>query len=249
MDECLEKLNGDGELKKISIKPNNRRLPEPRTSRKRKNNNNKLILFARKLLYYKPFMHILDVAFSLLLITPCVVAFWRGTWILMDIYVKIFPYWPSIFFSCAILCSFYILKEVQMKTKTNRARKSIDKTLAKKLLLRLYTYFFAWMDIMSWRGFWAFLDMLGDAEYQTYGSVIRTERTYVLLAASAGSLLGLLMLRSSRNSLAPPMVITLDNQTATFFFPTRFRVGVCTYLFFRERGGFFGGSRICAMVD
>lgn len=222
MDECLEKLNPRYEKPLILINFSNSN--EGRQFENK--NSNKSDLLVQKLLYYKPLMHLVDAVVSLAIIAPLIVTFWRSTWTLMDFYVRFLPYWPTFFFSSTLQVSAYLLKELGTDYFTNLQPRS---ELFKSLMLRFYTYGFALISIMYWRGIWGIHDYYLDAKYREFGTLIYDERTYLSFIVFGVSLAVLFCLKNVRNILAAPLVVVLDNESATFMFPTRFRVKVSDF--------------------
>lgn len=182
-------------------------------------------LFASKLTYYKPFMHLIDVLVSVCVSAPLVVTFWRGTWGLIDVYGKVFPTWEAFLFTSAILMCFNLLRELFADI-LNCFGDEKKTTLAQKFGRRVYTYAFAVVSILQWRSLWAMFDWFFQIKFAENGLASQESNLLGVYICTGCCFLAVVALKSTRNMLAPPFVITLDKEEFTFEFPTRFRIRV-----------------------
>lgn len=107
----------------------------------------------------KRLLHIGDTILSLLVITPLVVAHWRGTWSYMDHREEHFPPWNCFILGGVLHTVFALLREV-LHTQFSRPSdglKSWKRTMTRHIVTKLYTYVFSTGCILHWRGGWAVL--------------------------------------------------------------------------------------------
>lgn len=160
-------------------------------------------------------LNFVDCIVSLFIVSPLVVAFWRGTWEYMAVKVALFPNWSAFLGGSILHVIFTIMRErfhnkfvVQKSGNWSKLRKA-----RRFLVTRLYTLAFGIACIAQWKGGWGLLD-----DY--FGSDAR------IIALNFALLIPLASLRGLRNLLAPPMIIITDKKEFTFTFPTRFRTEV-----------------------
>ncbi|XP_055387283.1 uncharacterized protein LOC129615897 isoform X1 [Condylostylus longicornis] len=176
-----------------------------------------LAVIPRIILAFIPFQFtskLLDACFVLFIVTPLVVAHWNSTWALIDHYGKFYikPDYTFIFgFILHII--FAILKEFlhQIISKKSENNKKTYYQFIRTLLLKLYTYLFAWGVNMHWRGGWSILD-----------NVTGTEMCSAFMQVFACTTL-LICTKSMRNLSAPPTYIIIDSKNTMSNFPTMFR--------------------------
>lgn len=154
----------------------------------------------------------IDSILAVFLFAPLVVSFWRGTWNLMNIYQEkhpnAIPLWESFFFSVAILFCFTLLRD-SLSQFVKKRNKTFFQRATNQILSKLYTYCFALVCIMHWRSTWMILDQYF---MDPNDIVVITSLTILLLV----------VLRSLRNTSAPPFIVIMDYEEVTFTFPTRF---------------------------
>ncbi|XP_049301666.1 uncharacterized protein LOC125775166 isoform X1 [Anopheles funestus] len=162
----------------------------------------------------KRLLHLGDSLFSLFVITPLVVAHWRGTWCWMDLNGPHFPGWLCFVLGFTLHTTFALLREPlnAALALARNAPKSRWKTFKRWLGNRMYTYAFSMACLMHWRGGWNVMEL-----YFAFNLL-------PALSISAFCLLGLVWAKSVRNLLAPPFIILTDRKEAMFSFPTRFRM-------------------------
>ncbi|CAD7085967.1 unnamed protein product [Hermetia illucens] len=168
----------------------------------------------------KRLLNISDVFLSLFVITPLVVAHWKGTWAFIERHPEQFPPWMSFLFGCTLHTSFVLIKELlHMEfTAPNDGYKSVKKIISQNIIVKIYTYLFSLGCNLNWQGGWAALQVVFGTELK--GAVIPSAICLVLLLA----------LKGIRNLAAPPVFVALDNKDIAFSFPTRFRVQVSQIL-------------------
>uniref|UniRef100_A0A182JY49 Uncharacterized protein n=1 Tax=Anopheles christyi TaxID=43041 RepID=A0A182JY49_9DIPT len=164
----------------------------------------------------KRLLHLGDGLFSLFVITPLVVAHWRGTWGWMDLNGPHFPGWLCFLLGATLHTTFALLREpLNAALSLSRdAPKSRWSSVKRWLVNRMYTYAFSMGCLMHWRGGWNVMEL-----YFAFNLL-------PALSISAICLVGLVLAKSVRNLLAPPFIILTDRKEAMFSFPTRFRMKV-----------------------
>ncbi|XP_049834894.1 uncharacterized protein LOC126278683 isoform X2 [Schistocerca gregaria] len=146
-----------------------------------------------------------DAALAALLVAPCVVATWRGSWGLLD--VARLPWWASLGAGQAGQLLAALLQPGGPLPAAGPA------LWAALLAARLYTAALAGCCVAAWRGAWMLLDEHGGGDDVAH------------VAASAGaSIAALAALRSLRNVAAPPCALATDHLDAYFVVPTLFRL-------------------------
>ncbi|XP_065340615.1 uncharacterized protein fusl isoform X2 [Cloeon dipterum] len=154
---------------------------------------------------------VLDVLFSCLVVAPCVVGYWRGTWALAEHYItpqdQTLSAWISLCIGCASHLVFNFVQGL-LQRHVGTWRSSVAWLLAS----RLYTAFFSFACVNCWRGVWQTL------EHYT-GSDLNA-----LMITTTAAILALAVMRTLRNIAAPPFAIVIDARPAYFQFPTMFRV-------------------------
>ncbi|XP_013382206.1 uncharacterized protein LOC106152997 [Lingula anatina] len=155
-------------------------------------------------------VRVADCFLSALVIGPAVVCYWRGTWNLLDLYL--FPNdtektgWISAAIGIFIplifsFCQFFIQKLVEGESKAVFV-----------LMSRVYTYFFAFGCVSQWRGVWYLLDhYTGTTPWGAAGPLIVACGVMVFV-------------RGLVNTLAPPLVISMDFPENYFTVTRRFNI-------------------------
>lgn len=91
-----------------------------------------------------------------LVLTPCViVAFWRGSWDLMDHYSQFFPHVPTLIVT-ALVC---VILELIRNTFISKHLKILDEdtrttVLKKNILLSIYDLIYNLANTAMWRAMW-----------------------------------------------------------------------------------------------
>ncbi|XP_050305252.1 uncharacterized protein LOC126742571 [Anthonomus grandis grandis] len=163
----------------------------------------------------------LDVLISVFVVTPLVVACWRGTWQLMDVYASYFPPWESFIIGTLIHIVVGISQE-SFDGLVNKKHKSRLCNACAFMFMKLYTIVLNGVTNMHWRGGWCIVD-----EY--FGTRMENGRT--ILEDPRGSFcffticfLILFAMRCLRNLNSPPFEICLDYGDHMFLFPNMFKV-------------------------
>jgi hypothetical protein len=158
-------------------------------------------------------LSVLDTVLSALVVSPAVIGYWRGTWMIMDRYVFPNQHTYSSWVSVAIGYLGHILFTLLQMPITKRIHPD-HHWLSYYIVSRLYTAIFGFVCVNSWRGVWRLL------EYYT-GHHIEP-----LLGTTVASIVALAALRTLRNISSPPFSITTDCCDGYFRVPTMFRVSV-----------------------
>lgn len=151
-----------------------------------------------------------DALFAGGVVAPCVVAYWKGTWSLLDLYAL--PETPVL---SAALCAgaglaCNVLLAVLQTRLAARLRPPTPR-LAYYAASRAYTCVAAVACVAAWRGVWNLLN-------ECTGSSART-----LLSTTAAATLSLAALRALRNICAAPFAVAVDSPMDYFDVPTMFR--------------------------
>jgi hypothetical protein len=169
----------------------------------------------------KPVLKVFDILISLTVVGPCVVSFWRGTWVLMDIFNTFFTTWLCIVVGPSFQLVFVIFQNfftnVYEKKSPNRGIK-----ILKLIISRCFIYTFGVSCIMQWKGGWMLMD-----EYLATASTTTTKKQReVIVIVTIGCILSLMALRGVFNCLQPPVVLYADRKITMFTISTRFRTKV-----------------------
>lgn len=156
------------------------------------------------------FLAILDILVSSLVIGPCVVGFWRGTWEFMEAHRDSFPLYWTLWVSSALHLVFALLRDV-FADYFQRQKRGLQYTLVS----RCYIYVFAVCCATQWRSTWMILEEWFG--YDDHDVLLCTIPCTVILFA----------FRLFSNTLAPPFCIAIDSKAEdVFVFPTMFNVSV-----------------------
>ncbi|XP_037870502.1 uncharacterized protein LOC101740376 isoform X3 [Bombyx mori] len=151
-----------------------------------------------------------DVLFAATVVAPAVVAYWKSTWILMDLYVL--PEHPIA--SAAISAGFGLLCDLTFCALQSELAKLLQPErgrLTYYALSRCCTCVAAVGCVGAWRGVWNLLN-------ECTGNSART-----LLSTTAAATLSLAALRTLRNISAAPFAVAVDSPPDYFAVPTMFR--------------------------
>lgn len=159
-------------------------------------------------------LELLDVLLSCLVVAPCVIAYWRGTWELMG--VLLFP--SSLPLSS--LCSFviggvghflFIMTQNFFKDHIHPDKRRLTYYVTS----RIYTAVFGIVCVNMWRGSWMICDWLTSIDSLVIISVV----TLVALLFLVGT-------RTLRNLGAAPYTVTMDHKSDYFEVDTMFKISV-----------------------
>lgn len=108
---------------------------------------------------HKRFLNISDSLFSIFIVGPLVVSFWRGIWNYMDEYEEYYPGWSTFLLGNIMHCIFALAREYFVdKIQNSSSKKTIHRRIFRNLILRIYTYVFAISIVIHWRGGWLIYD-------------------------------------------------------------------------------------------
>lgn len=158
------------------------------------------------------FLEVLDCLLSCLIVAPCVIAYWRGTWELMG--VLLFPKNVPL----SALCSFLIggIGHMVFTLTQHFFRDNIhpDKNrLTYYAVSRCYTFVFGIVCVNMWRGSWVLCDWLTSVD-----SLI------IICVVTSVALLFLIATRTVRNLGAAPYSVIMDHKTDYFEVETMFKI-------------------------
>lgn len=156
-------------------------------------------------------LKLIDISVSSAIIAPCVIAYWRGTWELMEIIL--FPQYTGIsaLISFALGCIghiFFTLCQNFLKSLFDPDKRRLTYYLAS----RFYTAIFGIICVNMWRGAWNLCDFL-------------TSKTslWVIITLTIIALFLLVAMRTSRNLTAAPFIVAIDNRQLYFDISTFFK--------------------------
>lgn len=97
-----------------------------------------------------------DTLLSLLVISPLVIAHWRGTWEYMNHHPKHFPAWNCFILGSILHSCMAILREplISKYNVPSNGKTSFIKKINRFFVTKIYTYVFSIGCIMHWRGGW-----------------------------------------------------------------------------------------------
>lgn len=151
--------------------------------------------------------------FSSLLAAPAVIAYWRGTWNLIDIFLLPDDQLGSALSSCFIGTAGHFMFYYYQ----GRFTKSFhpDKhRITFMIISRIYTAVYGIVCVNSWRGGWSLMDLYIPKNVHTYFAILMI--SCILLAFCKGL----------RNISASPLAISTDHSKDYFKVPTMFKASV-----------------------
>ncbi|XP_026732852.1 uncharacterized protein LOC113497485 isoform X2 [Trichoplusia ni] len=167
---------------------------------------------------------IADVIFSCFVVAPHVVSVWRGTWGLMDLQPRMFPFLQTYLLGIVIHTCFAVARS-RLLSRATGAWSDPDggacTWLRERILSRVYTYIFILSNIMQWRGGWGLLDMFVDTILPDPSD---PHRPVLIATITVIFVLSISLLRSARNLLAAPYFLVTDGKEPTYIFTTRFKI-------------------------
>ncbi|RZC35421.1 uncharacterized protein BDFB_008748 [Asbolus verrucosus] len=162
---------------------------------------------------YYAILSILDVLFSLIIVAPLVVGYWRSVWELMAIYVYPEDVLLSSYISTGIGIVGHLIFMLPQHTFERYLHPDRNRILF-YVMSRIYTVCFAFICVNGWRGPWQLLDMYTKNEVLT------------VLAPTAVGIVALAAMRALRNVSAPPFSVVTDSVKGYFEVLTMFRVAM-----------------------
>ncbi|XP_030746648.1 uncharacterized protein LOC115875359 isoform X2 [Sitophilus oryzae] len=188
----------------------------------------------------KAFLSTLDIFISLFIVTPLVVACWRGTWQLMDIYAYYFPPWES-FVVGTIIHIFIGITQESFHEVLNRKHKNGIINFSAIFLMKLYTVVLNIVTNLHWRGAWIIID--------EYFGIVMTEtgETKVARPFEAFLFFGfcftvMFFMKCLRNLNSPPFEICMDYGDDMFLFPNMFKVNITIIIALNTKNRISSGS-------
>ncbi|XP_070578013.1 uncharacterized protein [Ptychodera flava] len=154
-------------------------------------------------------LHGFELVITLGLITPCTLAYWRGVWNLLDLYLL--PNDPNISGIISILTGLGLIFAFGLMQSWNKRWFPFG-TVRWHVFSRLYNFLLAFAVLNHWRGLWLLLD------FYTTTALKSTLSTLVI------GIIFLLLLRGIKNIPLQPSVVYRDNEETVFDFSTRFIV-------------------------
>ncbi|KAH8412879.1 hypothetical protein KR009_006445 [Drosophila setifemur] len=157
-------------------------------------------------------LEMLDMLLSCLVVAPCVIAYWRGTWELMGVFL--FP--DSLPLSA--MASFLIggLGHFVFTVTQNFFKDHVHpdrRRLTYYVVSRLYTAVFGIVCVNMWRGAWLLCDWLTSVD-----SLI------IVCVVTSIALIFLVATRTLRNLGAAPYTVTMDHKSDYFEVDTMFKI-------------------------
>ncbi|XP_055354821.1 uncharacterized protein LOC129600361 [Paramacrobiotus metropolitanus] len=165
----------------------------------------------------------LDGFICIFILAPLVVLYWRGSFQLLDYYVYPrypHPYYPVVPDSTGLkisgaitlvigICGTIVANVLQtiLHQRIHEKRRGVLQLFLK----RIYTYTFGWIIVCHWRGV-----------FRVWDGFTGTDVFSGIYCFSSGVIL-LILLKSFRNVVAPPLVTVSDFDKNYFFIKTRFR--------------------------
>ncbi|XP_046333314.2 uncharacterized protein LOC124116128 [Haliotis rufescens] len=144
-----------------------------------------------------------DIVLVLFLFSPLVICYWSSTWAILDTYL--FPSNQTTSGSVSVTVSIIIMgMTFVMQSRLNGCIKP-GHPVKNVIVTRIYSYVTAFAIVNNWRGIWMLLDR--------YTGVTMIGACWNLI----GGVMGLVLMRAYRNTLAPPGAWSLDVNTGTPF--------------------------------
>lgn len=167
--------------------------------------------------YYYAVLSVLDVFISCGVVAPAVVGYWRGVWMLSELYV--FP--DNELLSALVSTLVGSLGHLFFALAQNvfiRVFHPDKNRILYFVFSRCYTTCFGIVCVNGWRGPWSLLD------YYCSENDVR-----LVAAIMLGGVLALASMRTLRNVSAPPFAMSMDKVEGYFEVPTLFRNRVSWY--------------------
>jgi len=117
-------------------------------------------------------LFLIDNVLSVTVMAPLVVSYWRGTWLLLDVYLLPDDKEASGWTCCAIgniglVCMVYLQTSLAIWVR-------VEKTLSWVIGYHVYTYVLGGLNVCQWRGVWNLLD------YYTGVNVLSSWTTFAI---------------------------------------------------------------------
>lgn len=159
------------------------------------------------------FLSVLDSLLSSVLIAPAVIAYWRGTWQLFDLFLL--PQskgWSSLasLVIGVVGHMFFTITQGQMARSFHPEK---HRTLY-YVASRCYSYVYGAVCVNMWRGVWLALD------------VYSAKNPFIISGITLGAVIALIGMRCLRNISSTPFAVVLDMRQGYFEIPTLFKIDV-----------------------
>lgn len=167
--------------------------------------------------YYKCLITVIDTTFSMMIVAPITIFYWRSTWDLSIFLLSETKWSPfiSLFAGIVVMYMLY-LSQNQLNYHLDPGRRQFSFLV----FSRIYSKVFAVFCINMWRGVWAICDYVNG----TY--TLEFTIAYTLMAFSF-----LIYSRGIRNLLASPFLLFPDCYRVYFYVDTYFKCQVSIILF------------------
>lgn len=170
--------------------------------------------------YRHEILTILDTLIACVIVSPCVVGYWRSVWTLMDIHVLPDQNGYSALISFIIGYGGHVLFCMLQKIFAKYIRS--ERRLLFYIISRLYTGCFGIVCVNGWRGPW--LLIFNDTD----------QHINIVWTVTGLSVIALACLRALKNVSAPPCMIGTDGSKGYFEVLTAFRTVVSWVEIFRH---------------
>lgn len=160
---------------------------------------------------YYTLITVLDLLFSALVVCPCVVAYWRSVWTLMDVYVVPENMLISATISTIIGIGGHLFFILFQKILDRNFHPDKNRIMF-YIVSRFYTMCFGFVCVNGWRGPWELLTIHTRDDFKS------------LIVTTLIGLVALVAMRAVRNVSSTPCLITTDGAQGYFEILTMFRV-------------------------
>ena len=160
--------------------------------------------------FFKPFVRVLDVLFSSVVVGPLVVCYWITTWKIFDLFIK--PDDPRLSATISFIIGF--TGQLIFVFYQNEIRKSFkfeNHKFINFVVSKVYILLFAQTCISFWRGVWNFVD------------IVSSSNTLLLSMNAIQNLLLMVISKTLRNSISAPFVVESDKINEDFTIKTYFK--------------------------
>ncbi|XP_060528730.1 uncharacterized protein LOC132703474 isoform X2 [Cylas formicarius] len=169
----------------------------------------------------KVILSTLDIFISSFIVSPLVIACWRGTWQLIDLYSYYFPPWESFLVGTTIHLIIALGQHIFYDL-LNEDGKCWWRRIITFTSTKLYIIVFHSITNLYWRSAWLITDeYFGVTVSPTGRTSIQKEREALLFFPAC--LIVLTLMKCLRNLTSTPFQICLDYDDGFFLFPNMFK--------------------------
>lgn len=165
---------------------------------------------------FSPILGFSDVLICIFLVNGCVVACWRGLWIILDMQLEPYGYITPYIISLLLQLILYASQNSIIRLFKSR------ESLCRKITKRIYVIIFAVLCVLQWRSLWFFFDYITDLEtdenYMPKLSSKKPAISYWILC-----IICMLMTKTLCSIKSPPFLIALDSKEETFLVPLMYK--------------------------